>query len=88
MIKTLCAMALLSLSATAFAGEIHYGNGSTREMACDNADARAKRAAESNKTCWTQCDIRKCAKESDGTFTCRADSAHHQGSCGNDKIKR
>lgn len=38
-------MALLSLSATAFAGEIHYGNGNTREMACDNADTRARRAA-------------------------------------------
>lgn len=88
MIKTLCAMALLSLSATAFAGEIHYGNGNTREMACDNADTRARRAADSNKTCWTQCDIRKCTKETDGTFTCRADSAHHKGSCGNDKIRK
>lgn len=92
MIKTLCALALCSLSMSlplaAVAGEIHYGNGSTREAACSNADQRARRAADSNNTCYTQCDVRKCTKETDGSFTCRADSAHHKGSCGNDKIRR
>ena len=68
-------------SAVALAGEFHYGNGKTRDEGCDSADRKAAKAAKQNDTCYAACDVRSCKEESDGTFTCRASSANHRGSC-------
>ena len=85
--KLLLCLSLLFISAHSMAGETHYGSGNSREGACENAERRAYRAALSKDTCYEQCDIRECKKESDGTFTCQASSANHRGSCGGgDKI--
>lgn len=89
-LKTLAACTLFLLaSANAVAGEIHYGSSSLgKEAACENAERRAKRAAESKRTCYEQCDVRRCNKDKDGEFVCRAESANHAGSCGgSDKIR-
>jgi len=85
--KLLICLSLLLAAAQGLAGEIHYGNGLSRESACENAERRARRAALSKNTCYEQCEVRDCKKEDDGSFTCKADSANHRGSCGGgDKI--
>lgn len=89
-LKTLAACSLFLLaSANVLAGEIHYGSSSlSKESACENAERRARLAAESKRTCYEQCDVRRCNKDKDGEFVCRAESANHSGSCGGgDKIR-
>ncbi|MFP2960667.1 hypothetical protein ACLEPN_23320 [Myxococcus sp. 1LA] len=75
-------LALIALVAMpAFAGEHHYGNGSTRERACMAAERRAELAAKKKGTCYDLCNVNTCKKQEDGTFTCEAISANHRGSC-------
>lgn len=75
------------LSTNVFAGEYFYGSAYNKEDACKNAENRAEESARSKKTCYAQCDIRKCVKENDGTFTCKASSADNYGSCDGSMIK-
>jgi hypothetical protein len=72
---------IITMSSFAYFGEIHSGNGITKEEAARNADFRAERAAKKKGTCWTEAKLEKCKKESDGTWTCYASSANHKGSC-------
>jgi hypothetical protein len=72
---------LTTAAMSSFAGEIHEGNGSSRESACEAADRRAEKAATKKGTCATTCELSSCRKESDGSFTCIATSANHRGSC-------
>jgi len=69
--KLLICLSLLLAAAQGLAGEIHYGNGLSRESACENAERRARRAALSKNTCYEQCEVRDCKKEDDGSFTAR-----------------
>jgi hypothetical protein len=71
----------LAISISSFAGESHYAYSSDRETACTLANEKAKRAADKKKTCYDECDVRACVKQSDGTWMCVATSANHAGSC-------
>ena len=74
------AVILLIMSSSVTAGGTHYGAASSREGACSNAEAKARRAAREKDTCYDECDIRKCTKE-DGEYMCYTHSANHSGSC-------
>ena len=76
-----------AIATNVYAGDYFYGSGSDKELACANAENRAMASAKAKETCYKQCDIRKCVKEQDGTFTCSASSADHYGSCDPSMIK-
>ncbi|AKQ70094.1 hypothetical protein A176_007006 [Myxococcus hansupus] len=80
-IKKALFVLLALVAAPAFAGEHHYGNGPTRESACDAAERRAERRAARLKTCYEACNVNNCKKLDDGSFTCESISSNHQGSC-------
>ena len=80
-ILLLVGVVTFSSFAYAYFGEKHSGNGSTKEIAARNAEARAQRAADKKGTCITEAKLEDCIKEEDGTWTCYANSANHKGSC-------
>ena len=71
----------LAISISSFAGEPHYAYATDRETACNLANEKAERAAKRKDTCYTECDVTACVKQSDGMWLCVATSANHAGSC-------
>ncbi len=78
----------ITLVIFAFAGEIHEGYSSSKPQAVENANKAARDAARDKKTCWEPAKMSECKKDADGYWTCYAESANHQGSCGDGSGKR
>lgn len=75
------AIALIGIAVPAMAGYPIEGSGKTKAEAADDANRRAQKHADEDRTCITPAKINECVKDPDGGYICTAYVANHLGSC-------